>query len=108
MPDKANEARRHKIPRARYKVANWAECPDVQRCCVLCRQRIAVRWRMLGNRSPALPQAADVQLFRHFSGLPAGLALAGYLAPDKRSLPGRTPARPRSKTKPTSRSNEPE
>ena len=23
MPYKANEARRHKIPRARYKVANW-------------------------------------------------------------------------------------
>ena len=25
MPYKANEARRHKIPRARYKVANWPE-----------------------------------------------------------------------------------
>ena len=25
MPHKANEARRHKIPRARYKVANWPE-----------------------------------------------------------------------------------
>ncbi len=25
MPDKANEARRHKIPWARYKVANWPE-----------------------------------------------------------------------------------
>ncbi len=24
MPDKANEPRRHKIPRARYRVANWA------------------------------------------------------------------------------------
>ena len=23
MPYKANEARRHKIPRTRYKVANW-------------------------------------------------------------------------------------
>ncbi len=25
MPYKANEARRHKIPRARYRVANWPE-----------------------------------------------------------------------------------
>ena len=25
MPYKANEARRHKIPRARYKVRNWPE-----------------------------------------------------------------------------------
>ena len=25
MPYKANEARRHKIPRAHYKVANWPE-----------------------------------------------------------------------------------
>src|SRR3954462_39041 len=25
MPYKANEARRHKIPRARYKVTNWPE-----------------------------------------------------------------------------------
>ena len=25
MPYKANEPRRHKIPRARYKVANWPE-----------------------------------------------------------------------------------
>ncbi len=25
MPYKANEARRHKIPRARYKVSNWPE-----------------------------------------------------------------------------------
>src|SRR5919199_4452226 len=25
MPYKANEARRHKIPRARYKIANWSE-----------------------------------------------------------------------------------
>src|SRR3712207_2307665 len=25
MPYKANEARRHRIPRARYKVANWPE-----------------------------------------------------------------------------------
>ena len=25
MPYKANEPRRHKIPKARYKVANWAE-----------------------------------------------------------------------------------
>ena len=25
MPHKANEARRHKIPRARYKIANWPE-----------------------------------------------------------------------------------
>src|ERR671939_274686 len=25
MPYKANEARRHKIPRARYKIANWPE-----------------------------------------------------------------------------------
>src|ERR671928_954279 len=25
MPYKANEARRHKIPRARYKVSNWSE-----------------------------------------------------------------------------------
>jgi len=25
MPYKANEARRHKIPRARYKVCNWPE-----------------------------------------------------------------------------------
>ena len=28
MPYKANEARRHKIPRARYKVTNW---PDYDR-----------------------------------------------------------------------------
>jgi hypothetical protein len=26
MPYKANEARRHKIPRARYRVANWPAC----------------------------------------------------------------------------------
>src|SRR3954470_8258907 len=25
MPYKANEARRHKIPRARYKITNWSE-----------------------------------------------------------------------------------
>ena len=25
MPYKANEARRHKIPKARYKVTNWPE-----------------------------------------------------------------------------------
>jgi hypothetical protein len=25
MPYKANEARRHRIPRARYEVANWPE-----------------------------------------------------------------------------------
>ena len=25
MPYKANEARRHKIPRARYQVTNWPE-----------------------------------------------------------------------------------
>jgi hypothetical protein len=25
MPYKANEARRHKIPRARYRVSNWPE-----------------------------------------------------------------------------------
>lgn len=25
MPYKANEARRHRIPRARYKVTNWPE-----------------------------------------------------------------------------------
>jgi len=25
MPYKANEARRHKIPRARYKVRNWPQ-----------------------------------------------------------------------------------
>src|SRR5215217_8337172 len=25
MPDKANEARRHTIPKARYKVTNWPE-----------------------------------------------------------------------------------
>src|SRR3954463_14697946 len=25
MPYKANESRRHKIPKARYKIANWAE-----------------------------------------------------------------------------------
>ena len=25
MPYKANEARRHKIPRARYKVTNWPD-----------------------------------------------------------------------------------
>lgn len=24
MPYKANESRRHKIPKARYRVANWA------------------------------------------------------------------------------------
>ena len=30
MPYKANEARRHKIPRARYKVRNWPEYePDL-------------------------------------------------------------------------------
>ena len=28
MPYKANEARRHKIPRARYRVTNW---PDYAR-----------------------------------------------------------------------------
>jgi hypothetical protein len=26
MPYKAHEARRHKIPRARYKVTNWPDC----------------------------------------------------------------------------------
>ena len=25
MPDEANEARRHKIPRTRYRVTNWPE-----------------------------------------------------------------------------------
>jgi hypothetical protein len=25
MPYKANESRRHKIPKARYKIENWAE-----------------------------------------------------------------------------------
>jgi hypothetical protein len=31
MPYKANEPRRHKIPKARYKIENWAEYDAVLR-----------------------------------------------------------------------------